>query len=178
MDSFTPIFSKIVDSSIWEETYQVRVLWTTILALKDSDHIVRYNAYRLSRRANMTEQEVLDALEVLLKPDTRRLEEQPHDGRRLEKVEDGYLVLNGHVYEQMMRDVSRKVYKARKEREYRERRKSAALLKNGSSTSAAYEAAAGAGASPEQLDAIVTDKLPKRKARKEPLEWVEKEEES
>ena len=171
MDSFTPIFSKIVDSSIWEETYQVRVLWTTILALKDSDHVVRYNAYRLARRANMTEQEVIDALEVLLKPDTRRLEEQPYDGRRLEKVEDGYLVLNGHVYEQMMRDVSRKVYKARKEREYRERKRTGGN-QNGAA-SVAYEMAERAGASQKQLDAIVTDKLPK-KSREETV-WEEPE---
>ena len=123
MNTWTPLFSKIVDSSVWAESYPVRALWVTMLALKDADQVVRYNAFGLARRANMEESEVLAALEVLSNPDKRRIEPQPHDGRRIAKVEGGWLILNGQAYEDMMRNLNRKAYKAKKQSEYRKRGK-------------------------------------------------------
>lgn len=121
MNRFTPLFSQVVDSSIWEEPYFVRVLWMTMLAKKDSDHVVRGNAYNISRWARMTEKEVIEGLKILASPDTKRLEPQTFDGRRIEKVEDGWFVLNGDKYEKMMRKVSDQVRKARWAREQRAR---------------------------------------------------------
>ncbi len=92
-----------------------------MLALKDSDHVVRCSMYQLHRRANISQEEVKDAIGVLSSPDTKRLDPQPHGGRRIEKTDDGWLILNGALYEQEMRDVSRKFYKARWERNKRER---------------------------------------------------------
>jgi hypothetical protein len=100
-----------------------------MLALKDSRHIVDTNAFRLGRRCWPMESPVdaekkaMKAIKILSSPDTRRVEKQDFDGRRIEKVDGGYLILNGQLYEDLMRDVSRKVYKARKEREYRNNRK-------------------------------------------------------
>lgn len=122
MNTFAPVFQKILDSSVWTEPYHVRVLWTAMLTLKDSDHVVRYNAFQLYRKANLeSEEEALDALRILQAPDRKRIEKQAHDGRRIQKVEDGWLILNGQIYEDEMRKVSRRFYKARKERERRER---------------------------------------------------------
>lgn len=106
-------------SSVWSESYQVRILWTTMLAVKDADHVVRMTAYQLSKLANMAEDEVLEALKVLSSPDTRRKEPQPHEGRRIAKAEDGWLILNGEKYQRLMRKENRRDY----QREYmRERR--------------------------------------------------------
>lgn len=121
MNTFTPVFQKILESSIWDEAYHIRILWTAMLALKDSDHIVRFNAYQLHKRANITQEEVADAIKKLSSPDTRRIDPQLYEGRRIQKVDDGWLILNGEKYEQEMRDVSRKFYKARWERNKRER---------------------------------------------------------
>ena len=123
MNTWTPLWSKIVDSSLWTEDLHVRVLFTTMLALKDRDHIVRYNAFGLARRSNMTEELVLDALSILSSPDTKRSEPQEHDGRRIEKVEGGWKVLNGEVYRQMMQLEFRREYQRVKQAEYREKRK-------------------------------------------------------
>lgn len=123
MNSWSPLFSKIVDSSVWTEPDYVCKVFITMLALKDSDHVVRYNAFGLAARAHKTEKEVIDALKVLSSPDKKRLEPQPHDGRRIQRVDDGWLILNGQFYEDMMREVNRRVYKARKQREYRAREK-------------------------------------------------------
>lgn len=125
MNYFTPVFSSIVDSSLWMEEDYVTKAFITMLALKDWRHIVETNAFRLGRRCwpllppQESESKALKALEILSSPDTKRLEPQEFEGRRIKKVEDGYLILNGQHYEDMMRSVSRKVYKARKEREYR-----------------------------------------------------------
>ena len=125
MNCFAPIFSKIVDSSLWREDDKVCKMFVTLLAIKDSDHVARGNAFTLGNKCwgsnPDAERMALDALKILQEPDTRRIEPQPFEGRRIEKVADGYLVLNGQAYEDMMRMVSRRVYKARKERERRER---------------------------------------------------------
>ena len=106
---------------MWDEPYHVRVLWVTMLAIKDFDHVVRKNEYQLHKRANMSLEEVGEALRVLSSPDTRR-PDQPFEGRRIDKVEDGYLILNGQHYEDQMSRVSRRFYLARKAREYRRKK--------------------------------------------------------
>lgn len=120
MYTWTPLFSKIVDSSVWAEPDHVVKVFLTMMALKDADHVVRYNAFGLAQRAHKTEKEVLDALKILSSPDRTRIEPQPHDGRRIEKVEGvGWRILNGQHYEDLMRSVNRRAYKAAKAREYR-----------------------------------------------------------
>jgi len=121
MDTWAPIFSKIVDSSLWDESDVVVKVFLTLLAKKDADHVVRASAYMIGNWARKTEKETLEALKVLSSPDKRRLEPQPHDGRRIERTRDGtgWFILNGQNYEDLMREVNRRVYKARKQREYR-----------------------------------------------------------
>lgn len=89
-----------------------------LLALKDSDHVVRKNSYELHKRANITLEEVESGLEALSKPDKKR-PGQEHGGRRIEKVEDGWLILNGAAYEDMMRKLNRREYKRTWQRQYR-----------------------------------------------------------
>jgi hypothetical protein len=121
MNTWTPLWSKIVDSSLWVEPYYVRVLFLTMMALKDRDDVVRYSAFALAKRANMSEQEVLDGLEILSEPDRKRIEPQANEGRRIEKVADGWLVLNGAYYRKLIK----REYNARKQRDYRESKKNA-----------------------------------------------------
>lgn len=101
-------------------------IFITMLAKKDSDHIVRGTAYNIAQWAKKPKDEarVLQALKRLQEPDTKRLEPQPFEGRRIEKIEGiGYLVLNGQYYENLMRQANRRAYKAEKQREYRKKNK-------------------------------------------------------
>lgn len=152
MNTWTPIFSKLVDSSIWTEPDYVCKVFVTMLALKDADQVVRYTAFAIGRKCwpadEHAEAKALEALKVLSSPDTRRIEPQPHEGRRIKKVDDGWLVLNGQCYEDMMRSINRKVYKARKQREYR-------ALKNGTPLAGEVEALkALANGNPAKFDEI------------------------
>jgi len=119
MDTFAPLFQRIVDSSLWDEPDYVVKVFLTMLAKKDADHVVRGSAYNISKWSRKTEEEVIKALKVLSSPDKKRLEPQPHDGRRIQKVDDGWLVLNGAYYRKMAQEVAEKARKARWARENR-----------------------------------------------------------
>ena len=123
MDFYAPLFSKIVDSSLWSEPDYVVKVFLTMIAKKDRDQVCRGNAYNIGQWARKSEKEVLDALRILSSPDTKRLEKQPHEGRRIAKVDDGWLILNGKYYEAQMQIINRRAYKASKEKEYRKRSK-------------------------------------------------------
>ncbi len=90
-----------------------------MLAKKDRDNVCRGSAFNIASWSKKTEAEVLEALKVLASPDTKRLEPQPFDGRRIEKVDDGWLILNGETYQKLMKDANRRIYKTDKQREYR-----------------------------------------------------------
>lgn len=123
MRTWFPLWSTCVDSSIWDEPDYVVKVFLTMMALKDADHIVRLNAFQLGKRARKSEQEVLDALKVLSSPDTRRVEQQEFEGRRIRAVEDGWLVLNGEKYRAMVSAEMKKARNRRAQAAYRARQK-------------------------------------------------------
>ncbi len=122
-NTWAPLWSGIVDSSIWDESDTVCKVFLTILALKDSDHIVRLNAYQLWNRSRKSEVEVLEALRVLSSPDTKRVEGQEHEGRRIQAVEDGWLVLNGEKYRERVQVEMRRARNRRAQAKWREKQK-------------------------------------------------------
>ncbi len=98
---YTKLFEKIVDSSIWMESAPTCKVWITLLATKKSDHIARYGSVaNLSRRAGLTLEETEEAVRVLESPDPHR-PDQEFEGRRIERVPDGWFVLNGEKYQSL-----------------------------------------------------------------------------
>lgn len=112
MDMYSPLFSKIVDSSLWREEDWVIKIFLTMIAKQDKDHVVRGSAFNIGEWAKKDEATALAALKVLAAPDTKRIEPQPFEGRRIERVEDGWLILRGAFYQDLMREVNRRRYKA------------------------------------------------------------------
>lgn len=127
--NYTPLFD-LTDSSIWEEPYHVRILWITLMSRKKADQVVYADEYKLRKWSNLnTIEEVSDALRVLLSPDTRR-PNQPYEGRRIEKVDGGWFLLNGHKYQEMMRKTNDRARKARWARNKRARANSTLAERN------------------------------------------------
>jgi len=120
MNFYVPIFAKIVDSSLWVEPDFVVKIFITMLAKKERDNVCRGNAFNIARWANKTEAEVLEALRLLSSPDTKRQEPQKFEGRRIEKVADGWLILNGEFYQRLMKQANRREAKTEWQREKRE----------------------------------------------------------
>lgn len=162
MDYYTPLWSGVVDSSLWDEPDPVVKVFVTMLAIKDPDFVVRKTAYQIGRCARKTEAEVLEALEVLSSPDTKRLEPQPHEGRRIERVEGGWLILNGKKYQEKMREEAERARWRKAQTAKREREKTAPKPKKIRHNGASFTKAENAGATPEQLDSLVTESLPEK----------------
>ncbi len=118
-NSWTPLWSPIVDSSLWEESGDVVKVFMTIIATKNSDHICELDAYRIARKCCLDEILVLDILKILASPDKRRKTKQEHEGRRIQAVPGGWLVLNGEKYRQMVSDEMRKARLRRAQNVYR-----------------------------------------------------------
>lgn len=113
--NYSPIWSSIVNSSLWREAYHVRILFASMLAVKDRNFMVYGDSYKLSTLANITEEEAIDAIRVLSSPDTKRIAPQEYGGRRIEAVDGGWLILNARKY----RDMMRKQYKLQWQRDNR-----------------------------------------------------------
>jgi hypothetical protein len=98
---YNRLFTKILDSSIWLEDHATRLVWITLLASKDQDHFAKFSAIgNLSRRAGVTDQECRVAVAKFEAPDPDS-GDPDNDGRRIERVPGGWIVLNGSKYDDL-----------------------------------------------------------------------------
>src|SRR6516162_3311913 len=97
---YTKIFSSLIASTIWREDDKTRLVWITLLALKDERHVVMGSVPGLADLARVSLEECQRALEKLSAPDTWS-GNQEHEGRRIEKCEGGWLILNGAYYQRL-----------------------------------------------------------------------------
>lgn len=95
MSGFTKLVPEIVQSSIWNETPEVRCVWITLLAIKDKDGFVRGNPATLARIANVSGEAVREALDKFQAPDPDSTTPD-QEGRRIQAMPGGWRILN-HV---------------------------------------------------------------------------------
>lgn len=90
---FTKLDSGIVDSSVWSEPLATRVVWVTILAKCNHGGFVPASRSGLLRACNVSESDFDIAIKKLESPDpdSRTID---NDGKRIKKVEGGWIVLN------------------------------------------------------------------------------------
>lgn len=91
------LWSKILDSSIWMESKETRLVWITMLAMKNSAGLVRSVPIALAHRARVTVEECQEALLVLLSPDPNS-SNKVEQGRRIREVPGGWLIINHEEY--------------------------------------------------------------------------------
>lgn len=122
MFGYTKLFESIVTSTIWQEDLATKVVWITMLALKNGRHEVEASVPGLAHVAGVSLQDCEAALKRFESPDPYS-RNQEHEGRRIQKVSGGWLILNGAKYQMMLNEEERKAYKAAKQREYNRRKK-------------------------------------------------------
>ncbi len=109
---YNKLFTKILDSSIWLADYPTRLVWVTLLAAMDQDGFCQFSAIgNLAARARVTQAECIEALHVLEGPDAESADPE-HEGRRIERMPGGWIVLNSLKYRklgttEMARDANR-----------------------------------------------------------------------
>ena len=97
MSGFTKLFGSIVNSTIWREPKEVKIVWITMLALSNRDGVVESSLPGLADAARVTIEECVESLRVLMSPDPYS-RTKAHDGRRVEEVEGGWFILNHAKY--------------------------------------------------------------------------------
>lgn len=119
---YTKLFSDLIMSTVWREEDPTRILWITMLALRDRWHIVNASLPGLADAARIPLDKCIKALEILSRPDpySRTTE---YEGRRIEACEGGWVILNGEKYRNKMSIDDRREYLRIKKREQRARDK-------------------------------------------------------
>lgn len=94
---YVKLFASILDSSVWDEAPATKLVWITMLLLADEDGFVKGVDSAIGRRAAVSAEECRAALAVLEGPDLNS-QSQEYGGRRIERVEGGWQVLNYAKY--------------------------------------------------------------------------------
>jgi hypothetical protein len=122
MAGYAKLFSSILTSTIWGETHTTVRVWIAMLASADADGVVEGSVPGFARVACVTREEMQEALAVLHAPDPDS-RTQDHEGRRIETIEGGWLILNYAKYREQAqaKEGSRapyyRVYRKRKREE-------------------------------------------------------------
>lgn len=126
---FTKIFESLLDSTVWQESKETRLVWIAMLLMKNRLHVVEASVPGLARRAGVTLEECDVALGRLMAPDPYS-RTTDFEGRRIEAVKGGWKILNGEVYKLKMGPDEMREYKrvwaANKRAVIKEREKAAA----------------------------------------------------
>lgn len=109
MAEYSKLYNTLVLSTVWREPDHVRLVWITILALKDRHGFIGASvpgladAARIGRDLPEPERIALceDALRRLASPDPYSRSKE-HEGRRIEEARGGWLVLNHSYYRDLM----------------------------------------------------------------------------
>ena len=97
MAGYTKLFSKILNSSIWSEDNETRILWVTMLAMCDQHGFVEAAPNALAHQARISMDEFTASIEKLQSPDEYSSSSE-YEGRRVSKCEGGWVVLNYEKY--------------------------------------------------------------------------------
>jgi hypothetical protein len=97
METWTKLYASILDSSVWFESKETKILWVTFLAKKDENGFVRGNLKSMAAYSGLTDDECAGALKVLESPD-KDSRTKEHQGRRIKRVDGGWNVVNHFVY--------------------------------------------------------------------------------
>lgn len=97
MGGYTKLFSEILTSSIWNEDDKTRIVWITLLALADMRGLVMCAKSSLAVMARVKNEDCQRAIERLESPDAES-KNPANEGRRIQPVEGGWLILNYEKY--------------------------------------------------------------------------------
>lgn len=97
MTGFTKLFGSIITSTVWQEPDATRLVWITLLAEADQRGQVFASVPGLAHIARVSLPDCQKALDTFLAPDPYSRTED-HEGRRIEKIDGGWQLLNHAKY--------------------------------------------------------------------------------
>lgn len=113
MSAFTLLWHSILRSSLWiKGSKETRLVWITLLAMKDADGVVTSSMIGLADIAKLTVEECREAVKELSSPDpddTSKVDE----GRRIREVRGGWQIIN-HEYYRFTTEAKREFWRQQK----------------------------------------------------------------
>jgi hypothetical protein len=109
---FTKLFNTIITSTIWQEDDKTRIVWITMLAIADAYGVVSASVPGLASVAKVPVSATRKAIQILLRPDPDS-RTKDHEGRRIEEIDGGWVILNYQKYRDTLSVEERREYKAR-----------------------------------------------------------------
>ncbi len=135
---YTKLFSEIVMSTVWREKDTTRLVWITMLALRNRHHVVEGSIPGLADCARVSIKACRAAIKVLSDPDPDS-RSQELEGRRIQQVDGGWFIINGEKYRRKMSEDERREKNAIYQKNHRERKKSVSTQADISAKSAQTE---------------------------------------
>ena len=118
-DIYTKFWSSILDSAIWGEPDHVRLVWITLLAMKDGNGHVEASIDGIARRANLGFGLVEEALDYLqCAPDSVA---EDDESQRIEKVGRSWKILGNDDLQDLLDREQKRAYERNKKRRQRSR---------------------------------------------------------
>ena len=98
MSGFCLVWGKMLHSSLWvRESKETRLVWMTLLMLKDFEGRVQCSLVGLADAAKVTVDECREAVRVLTSPDEAD-SSKVDDGRRIREIHGGWMIVNHDLY--------------------------------------------------------------------------------
>ncbi len=94
---FVKLDCGIIHSSLWAEDSDTKICWITLLLLADATGFVRAAASAIAREAGIPAEVARRALDLFMSPDDES-RTPDNAGKRVERVDGGYRVLNYEKY--------------------------------------------------------------------------------
>src|SRR5581483_3079389 len=122
MGGFTKLFSTITTSTVWMEPDQTRIVWVAMMAMCDQYGRVMASIPGLAHIARVPVEATREAIDRFMAPDPDS-RTPDFDGRRIEKIEGGWRLLNYERYREARSADERREYLRNKKREERDRKR-------------------------------------------------------
>jgi len=120
--SYTKLFHSIITSTIWLEDDKTRIVWITMLAMKDKNGEVFGSIPGLARIAGVDVESCRNAIAKFLSPDVDS-RTKDDEGRRISEIDGGWHVNNHDKYRDMESSADRAEKATQRQRKKRDRDK-------------------------------------------------------
>jgi hypothetical protein len=122
VSGYTKLFNSIIGSTIWQENPATKVVWITMLTMRDKGGVVEASVPGLAKLAGVSIEEAEVALTKFLSPDPYSSSPE-NEGRRIERVDGGWRILNHYKYQEKMSKDDIRERDCIRQRQYREQKK-------------------------------------------------------
>jgi hypothetical protein len=127
MAGYVKVWSSIIHSTIWQHPGHVKLTWITMLVMADKRGEIAASIPGLASAVGITIEEVEDALEILKAPD-KYSRTPDNEGRRIETIPGGWIILNYVFYRQMMSEDDKRERTAERTRRWRSKQETPVTL--------------------------------------------------